>query len=152
MKLTKLKISAVALFLILVASIGSMESSTPFMKPAMAQDGSRLCGWMSRTEVLNADGTVGPGVMGILFEARQSYNSYTSNCSNAANGAESKIKTDVNLSKITTWEKVYKAECDPVGTYFASGTHPGTDMCRNMEAHKMYMVKKIGNQTTYAPL
>jgi hypothetical protein len=111
--------------------------------PALAQSGSRLCGY-------SAPGASGSYV-GLLYEARQNDASYSKQCDEAVSKSWSKIQSDPQL-KAMTWTKHYKATCESVGANFESTDSP-KDMCSKMEAKKGYLVKKIpaatGATTTY---
>lgn len=121
------------------AVLGAMVSVVP-ATPAMAQSGSRLCGWSAPTPT---------GYIGILYEARQDDASYSQQCDEAVDEINSEIKSNPNLKSLT-WTKHYKATCESVGEKFMSSNSP-KDMCDKMEAKKGYQVVKTTstNSTTY---
>jgi hypothetical protein len=141
MKLTKLKISAVALFLILVGSIGSMDSSTPFVKAAHAQPGSRLCGYVSTTTVPVTTTTTGPGAMAIVLEARQNGVYFWKWCDKIISETSGQIQADA-LLKTMSWTQVRDATCESVGQYLVSGTWGSADICDNMSSWGVYKIRK----------
>ena len=112
-----------------IAPVG-MTTSTP----AVAQSGSRLCGWT--TEVPEKGVAIG-----ILYEVRTADKTDGKQCNAVIDKAQKKIADDPTLSKMS-WTKVSKATCESVGEKFKSTAQGNVDMCDYMEAKKPYMVKK----------
>ena len=115
--------------------------------PAMAQSGSRLCGW---TTEVPAKGVA----IGILYEVRTKDASDGKQCKTVIEKAQRKIASDPKLSAMT-WTKVEKATCESVGEKFKSTTNTNGDMCDYMEAKQAYTVNKSTAEdrtstTTYA--
>jgi hypothetical protein len=109
--------------------------------PALAQSGSRICGWTAATP---------GGAIGILYEARQDDASYSRQCDDAVSKIKSKIDSDAKLNTLT-WSKKYKETCESVGALFISGNNPGSDICDKMEAKAGYTVQlsKSAGTTTF---
>ena len=130
---------------------------------AHAQSGSRLCGYIKKTD----DG----GYVGYLFEGRQADVMYTSDCAAQAGDMYAKYidsgfnemvqKTimhnspDCHLlpSEHDGWHRHCDSTCEDVGVLFQSSNSP-KDMCDKMEAHQKYKVvfDKASNTTSYKKL
>ncbi len=151
MIMKKLKMSAALLALVGLASIGGIESSTPFIKSAMAQPGSRLCGYIATTQVPTSATTVGAGAMLIALEARDAGPNYTGWCNKIIQEVIGQIQGDALLSTMS-WTKLDKATCESAGQYLTSATHGSNDMCDYMNSWGVYNVKKYNSpsQTTYS--
>jgi hypothetical protein len=102
---------------------------------AVAQSGSRLCGW---TTEIPAKGVA----IGLLYEARTKDTSYKKQCSEVIEKMQKEIEKDATLSAMT-WTKVDKATCESVGTKFIdSKDHKSNDMCDYMGAKTPFKVQK----------
>lgn len=125
---------------VIAAAVLSASLSVVTAGPAMAQSGSRLCGWSAPTPT---------GYVGILYEARQKDASYGKQCSEAISSINSTIQGDAQLKNLT-WTKHEKATCESVGSHFMS-SNSQQDMCEKMEAKQPYQVVKTNasNTTTY---
>lgn len=104
--------------------------------PALAQSGSRICGWTAATP---------DGAIGIVYEARQHDASYSRQCDEAVSTIKGKIDSDAKLKSLT-WTKKYKETCESVGGLFVSGNNSSSDMCDKMEAKVAYTVQKSKSQ------
>lgn len=114
-----------------VAIISAVFVALP-AAPALAQSGSRLCGYSAPAQA--------GSYIGLLYEARQDDLSYDDECDEAISKAWKKIQDDPQL-KALTWTKHHKTTCEDVGVHFES-TNSDKDMCDNMKAHEGYLVKK----------
>jgi len=114
------------------AVLAPVAITTP--TPALAQSGSRLCGW---TTDVPAKGMA----MGILYEVRTADKSDGKQCSTVIDKVQKKIAADPTLSQLT-WTKVEKATCESVGEKFKSTDHTNGDMCDYMQAKTPYTVTK----------
>ncbi len=134
-KLTSISVSGALAAAVLAGALSVVTAG-----PAMAQSGSRLCGWSAPTPT---------GYVGILYEARQKDSSYSKQCSEAISQINSTIQGDPQLKSLT-WTKHEKATCEDVGGHFVSSDSP-QDMCDKMEAKQAYQVVKTNssNTTTY---
>jgi hypothetical protein len=102
--------------------------------PALAQSGSRLCGWTS-------EGPAKGQATGLLLEARTGDDDYHRQCSDFIESAQKKIAADGALSPLQ-WRKVERAACDSVGHLFQSTAHPNEDMCDYMWSKTPYKVQR----------
>ena len=134
-KLTSISVSGALAAAVLAGALSVVTAG-----PAMAQSGSRLCGWSAPTPT---------GYVGILYEARQNDATYNMQCDGAISKIQAKIKKDPQLKSLT-WTKHEKATCESVGGFFMSSNSP-QDMCDKMEADHAYQVVKTNssNSTTY---
>ena len=124
--------------------------------PAHAQSGSRLCGYIKKTD----DG----GYVGYLFEAREAESDYQDDCYLAAESSYEKATGnswggdvwltvrdchDLPQSK-DGWNRHCGSTCEDVGEHFESSNSP-KDMCDKMEADHHYKVvfDKASNTTSY---
>lgn len=118
---------------------------TPIMPAtvALAQSGSRLCGYTAQTPT---------GTIGFLYEARESSSTYTKECDTAIDKFWDAIKKDANLKQLN-WYKKNKEVCQDVGPIFQS-KNSDKDMCNYMSAQESYKVIKdtATNKTTYTKL
>ena len=111
--------------------------------PALAQSGSRLCGWTAAT----ANG----GYRGLLIEIRQNDSDANKDCGDATNFLKY-YYVDKDTENLT-WTKQKMNTCENVGKFFMSANSP-QDMCDKMEANKNYSVSldKAANATNYIKL
>jgi len=125
---------------IIAAAVLSASLSVVTAGPAMAQSGSRLCGWSAPSPT---------GYIGILYEARQKDATYTKKCNTAIDDIYGKIQSNPQLKNLT-WTKHNKATCESVGGNFMSSNSP-QDMCQKMSANNAYQVVKTNasNTTVY---
>jgi len=128
---------------VIAAAVLSASLSVVTAGPAMAQSGSRLCGYTAPTPT---------GYIGILYEARQKDAAYTQACSQAISSINYKISRTSELKSLN-WTKHEKATCESVGKYFMSSNSP-QDMCDKMQAKLSYQVVKTNatNSTVYTKL
>ncbi|MFN3314149.1 MAG: hypothetical protein ACK46Q_11875 [Hyphomonas sp.] len=128
---------------VIAAAVISASLSVVTAGPAMAQSGSRLCGWSAPTPT---------GYIGILYEARQKDASYTKQCNEAIDKINATIQGNPQL-KALTWTKHNKATCESVGNSFMS-SNSQQDMCEKMTAKEPYQVVKTNatNTTTYTKM
>jgi hypothetical protein len=118
---------------------------TPIMPAtvALAQSGSRLCGYTTKIPTSN---------IGFLYEAREASSSYTKQCEEALDKIWNQIKKDPNLKNLE-WKRRYKEVCQDVGPMFTS-QNSDLDMCNYMSAEEAYQVvwDAAKNKTTYTKL
>jgi hypothetical protein len=108
--------------------------------PALAQSGSRICGWTAVTPT---------GATGILFEIRVDQSNSTEMCRKVIDAFGTNIQNDPKL-KALTWIKQNRAVCEAVGSQFQS-SNSSQDICYMMQAETTYIVTKTtaSNSTTY---
>lgn len=134
---------------------------------AHAQSGSRLCGWVKKTD---------DGAIGYLYEARQADLYYDDKCASATldlldefdhdkylelkvlyAAGEAITKVSYSCKDMPMEDKDYHRRCEytceDVGEGFQSSNSP-KDMCDKMAAHESYKVvfDKASNSTTYKKL
>lgn len=154
----KLKIiSAVALSVIGLASIGSMESSTPFIKAANAQAGSKLCG-VYVNAAFDKAGNIVEGTTMLAIEGRPAEGRYNATCNGVRAEMMQTATTDATLSRLSVyvWKDINGWVCEGIGAYLTSSIYPNVDTCDYMNAWGVYMVSRAGAQptgiTTYTKL
>jgi hypothetical protein len=110
--------------------------------PALAQSGSRLCGWTS-------EGPAKGQATALLLEVRTGDDDYHRQCSDFIESAQKKIAADGALSRLQ-WRKVERAACDSVGQAFRSTAQPDEDMCAYMWSKTPYKVQRsmLADKTT----
>jgi hypothetical protein len=107
---------------------------------AQAQDGSRLCGYIT----VNS-----PTKIGFLYEAHTGDDTYSKQCDDAISKAMGSIINNPQL-KSMQWEKVQKYTCQYVANegFINYGENP--DICSSMESKYLYKVTKQGEaKATY---
>lgn len=102
--------------------------------PALAQPGSRLCGWTS-------EGPAKGQATALLLEVRTGDDDDGRQCKDFTGSAQKKIAADGALSQLQ-WRKVEKATCDSVGQIFRSTAQPNEDMCAYMWSKTPYKVQR----------
>ncbi len=105
---------------------------------ALAQPGSRLCGWYT-----TMGDTTGARAIGFLTELRETESAYGAACDEDELNAkfEKYIKNDATLASYT-WTKVQKNTCESVGQYFTSANQINNDICDSMTAYTHYKILK----------
>ncbi len=87
--------------------------------PAIAQSGSRICGYTSTND---------EGNIGFVYEARTTSNTYGKDCREANDAFWTKIQADPALKRLQ-WIRREKISCEDAGALFKSKTHPNDDLC-----------------------
>lgn len=142
--MSKLKMSVAVLSAVGLALIGSMLSPTPFIKPAMAGPGIRLCSYIAKTQTHDiATNTVVPGAM--AFVRRVLSTATTTECNNVrvemANQRTAYIQWYPAIANIT-FEAVQMLPCETPGAYFVSTSYPSADMC-NYAGGSLTIARKV---------
>lgn len=112
--------------------------------PALAQSGSRVCGYTAP----NDEGTIG-----LMWEGHVEDPDYGPQCNNAINTFAAKIQKSPELKKLQ-WTKFEKVTCESVGAKFTSQTNPDVDMCGYTMTGQNYQVQRTvkTNKTTYTKM
>lgn len=87
--------------------------------PAIAQSGSRICGYTSTND---------EGNIGFVYEARTTSNTYGKDCRDATDAFWAKIQADPALKRLQ-WIRREKISCEDAGALFKSTSHPNEDLC-----------------------
>ena len=95
--------------------------------PALAQSGSRICGYLAKKEKI-----------AISYEARKKEAFYSRTCKSAMNEIKDKINKDPKLKNLK-WTSTHKATCESVGSFLVKKGE-NTDICQKMKANCAYII------------